>query len=80
VAIELARGQLGWQAVLVSSTTFSRGIPCPPDARCAAPLRAGGWVLFRFIIGDPVIVYVHRADSGVGFVAEPPEPAPDYLL
>ena len=80
LAIELSRAQLGSRSLVVASIKVMRGFPCPPNVRCRAPREGEVSVLFTFWIGDPAIVFVHPLENGVGFVAEPPEPAPDYLL
>ena len=77
-AIAMAERRLGGIHWPITSVTFGRSLPCPPNARCAAPGLNLGIVIFRFWFGDPVMVVVTRDDAGV-LAAADPEPVPSAL-
>jgi hypothetical protein len=82
-AVALAETQLGWLHAPITGVTF-RGSLCPPNARCAPALGGQGWVIFEFIAGDPVMVYVGPPDpvddQSLDLVARPGEPPPEWLV
>jgi hypothetical protein len=83
LAVDLAGRKLGWLHWPVTATDFRWSL-CPPNARCPFLPQDQGWVIFRFWAGDPVMIHVGRVDLGdieAGpFVANDPEPLPDWLL
>jgi hypothetical protein len=82
LAIDLANERLGWLHWPVTAIEFHRSL-CPPNARCAFPVRQG-WVMFSFWSGDPVMIHVGPVLEGdvetARFTAGEPEPPPDWLL
>jgi hypothetical protein len=79
-AVALATARLGWLHGPITSTTFRASI-CPPNARCARVIDAGGWVIFTFAFGDPVMIHVGLGETtDAGFGAGEPEPVPDWLI
>ena len=76
----MAERRLGGLHWPITSVTFARSLPCPPNARCRAPVPTLnlGIVTFRFWFGDPVMVVVTRDDAGV-LAAADPEPVPSAL-
>lgn len=58
---------------------------CPPNARCAFLQLSQAWVIYRFSIGDPLMIHVRPSAADGDFmvdnlVAGDPEPLPGWLL
>ena len=56
---------------------------CPPNARCAFVQLRQAWVIYRFSLGDPVMIHVGPRLAGnvivEDLVAGAPEPLPAWL-
>ncbi len=57
---------------------------CPPGARCRFIQLSQGWVMYRFWVGDPVMIHVTApVENNMvldELVAGEPEPLPGWLL
>jgi len=78
-AIALANARIGWLHWPITTTEFGFGAPCPANARCAVVIPNGGWVVFHFWFGDPVMVAVSPTGTGGGLIAGDPQPLPEWL-
>jgi hypothetical protein len=78
LAIGVANAKLGWLHVPVNSIEYVAWM-CPPNASCPVQLaQQDASVVFRFWLGDPVLVRVTQAADG-SLIAADPEPPPDWL-
>ena len=81
--VALADERLGLLHWPVSDVDLRWNI-CPPGARCVFLQLNQAWVIYRFSFGDPVMIHVRQRTGGNGiaddFVADAPEPLPDWLL
>ena len=66
-AIAASTAALGLVHAPVIAMTFAYGAPCPPNWRCALPSPNHGFVIFRFVVGDPIYVTVSE-QQGTGLV------------
>ena len=78
IAVDLAVNQLGILPGTPTAVEFHLGVLCPPNARCRASTDQGA-VVFWFGATPPVMVRITLDGSG-GFVAQPPESPPQWLV
>jgi hypothetical protein len=78
IAVDLAANQVGLLPGTPSAVEFHLGALCPPNARCRAQTDVGT-VVFWFDGVPPIVVRV-TPDFVGGFVAQPPESPPQWLI
>ena len=77
-AVDLAANQVGILLGTPSAVEFHLGVLCPPNARCPAQTDSGT-VIFWFDGVPPIVVRI-TPDFVGGFVAQPPEAPPQWLI
>lgn len=78
IAVNLAAKQVGIVPGTARAVEFHLGAMCPPNARCRAQTDVGT-VIFWFDRVPPIVVRV-TPDFVGGFVAQPPEAPPPWLI